>query len=350
MLSLLLPMFVLGEEFNGFGPTRFDGSLSIETPRGDLHGYAAKHDKQRSNKGFGDLSLVDFNMEADDNFSPETMVDTVWEVLDSAHASVMTVQYAKKRELDALTTKLLGHYGVLNKTEGSIDSLTGISSYLPIFYDTKILKTKNSGFFRDPKHPKIIYASWAMFEHKATQRIFTVVNLDLYRAFSESTDIQMMNILASIKKDAVVDGNPIFFMGNINAVDDKLQKLFDDEYVNPLDEDLNAKDSPRFTMRIPVDISNNHQRDFLLIRDKKTQAIKVNYARVLRKDITTSHYPVHAILSFDPATAPPKSSVAPAPAAGVQNTATPARAPGIPNAPRAQVQSAPPAPKIRARG
>lgn len=290
---------MLGLEPTTYGPTRFDDFLNEKTPREDLYGYASKHDKQRGNKGFGDLSLVDFNMEADDNFDRDILVSTVWEVLDSSHVSVLTLQSARKREIDILSTKGLGHYGVVNKADGSTDVLTSSITYLPIFYDTKTLKLQKSGYYHDPKESKIIYATWAMFEHKPTQRWFTVINLDLYSAFSGTTDIQMMNILADVKKEHMVDSNPIFFMGNINAISPKLQKVFDDEYINPLNVDLNAKDSPKFTMRIPVDISNNHERDFLLVRDTKSRGIQVNYARVLRKDISTSHYPVHVILSFD---------------------------------------------------
>jgi len=300
ILSLLLPIVIALEgEFNGYGPTKFDDSLSPKTPRDDLHGYASNHDKQRGNRGFGDLSLIDFNMETNDGFDRNILVNTVWEVLDSSHASIMTLQSARKDEIALLSTKGLSHYGVLNKAEGSIDVLTGSSVYLPIFYDTKVLKFQKNGYYRSPNEKKIIYATWAVFEHKETKKWFTVINLDLYSAFSDVTDIQMMNILADIKKEHGIDGNPIIFVGNINAISEKLQKVIDDGYVNPLDIDLNAKESPRFTMRIPVDISNNHQRDFVLIRDTKSHGIRVNYARILRRDIPTSHYPIHVILSFE---------------------------------------------------
>lgn len=295
VLSLLLPILVLCE----YGPTRFDSLLSTKTPEDDLQEYGLDHDRVRKNRGFGDLSLVDFNMEADDNFDREALTNMVWEVLDSAHPSVMTLQYAKKKEVDTLSTKGLGHYGVSNKAEGSTDVLNSTKSYLPILYDTKMLKLQKSGYFHDPKEKTVIYATWATFEHSKTGRWFTVINLDLYSAFADNTDIQMMNILTDVRKEHVIDSNPIFFMGNINAISPKLQKVFDDEYINALNADLNAKDSPRFTMRIPVDISNNHERDFILIRDTKARGIQVNYARVLRKNMQSSHYPVHVILSFD---------------------------------------------------
>lgn len=305
ILSLLFPILAIGRGLEGlekggdevrYGPTAFDDLLG-GAPPGDLGGYTTNHDKKRANKGFGHLSLVDYNMETDDDFNREHLIDAVWDVVDSAHPTILALQSVKRRELDVLVTKSLGHYGAVNKTDGSIDMLSSAMTYLPIFYDTKVLKLMKSGYYHDPREKKIIYASWAVFEHKETKRWFTIINLDLFSAFADNTDVQMMNILADVKKEHIVDSNPIFFMGNINAISPKLQKVFDDEYVNPLDTDLNAKDSPKFTMRIPVDISNNHQRDFIFIRDA-SHSIKVNYARILRKDILTSHYPIHGIFTF----------------------------------------------------
>ncbi|KAG5859176.1 hypothetical protein KMI_08g13130 [Encephalitozoon hellem] len=290
---------VLGAKFDGYGPTKFDVSLSPDIPEEDLTGYITNHDKERKNKGFGDLSLVDFNMEAEDSYDRNKMIDVAREVLSSSHATVMAIQYIRKGEAERLLDmKALGHYEMLNLSEGSFNVQEAPITYLPIIFDTRVLDHKKSGYIRDPENNKIIYASWAIFEHKATKRWFTVINVDMYSAFSEKTDIEAANLLEDIKKEHAVDSNPVFFMGHINAISNNLQKVIDDRYINPLDVDRNAKEGPRFTMRNLPDILGNFQRDHLLIRDPTSQVVKVNYARILRKGIFTLHYPVHVIASF----------------------------------------------------
>ncbi|KMV65816.1 hypothetical protein M970_070880 [Encephalitozoon cuniculi EcunIII-L] len=299
LLSLIFPIAVLGEKFDGYGPTAFDVSLSPDIPLGELTGYGKKHFKERENKGFGDLSLVDFNMETEDSFDRSKLVDIGWDLLDSSHGTVMTVQSIRKGEADALSMKVLGHYEVLNLSEGSSNVQEAPITYLPIVFDTLVLDHKKSGCIRDPENDKIIYASWAMFEHKKTKRWFTVVNVDMYSAYSEKTDVQMASILKDMSKEHTIDSNPVFFMGRINAVSDKLQKVIDDKYTNPLDVDRNAKEAPRFTMKNLPDILGNFQRDFVLVRDAASQMVRVNYARILRRGIPTLHYPIHAIVSFE---------------------------------------------------
>lgn len=316
LLSLVFPIAVLGGSLEGYGPTLFDMSLSTDIPIKELTGYSTNHFKERENKGFGDLSLVDFNLETEDSFDRNKLPGIVWDLLDSSHGTVVALQSIRKGEADALSIKTLGHYEVLNLSEGSSNVLEAPITYLPIIFDTLVLNHKKSGYVRDPENNKIIYASWAIFEHKRTQRWFTVVNVDMYSAYAEKTDVQMANILEDMNKEHTVDTNPVFFMGRINALSDKLKKVIDDEYVNPLDVDLNAKEGLRFTMRTSPDISSNLQRDFVLIRDATSRVVKVNYARILRKEIPTLHYPIHAIVSFETGDkkAEPAAAAPPAPA------------------------------------
>ncbi|AFN83338.1 hypothetical protein EROM_070870 [Encephalitozoon romaleae SJ-2008] len=298
LLSLVFPVMVLGEKFDGYGPTAFDVSLSPDIPIEELTGYGTKHTKERGNKGFGDLSLVDFNMETEDSFDRNKLVDIAWNILDSSHGTVMAMQSIRKGEADALSIKTLGHYEMLNLSEGSSNVQEAPITYLPIVFDTLVLDHKKSGYVRDPENSKIIYASWAIFEHKKTKRWFTVVNVDMYSAFSEKTDVEMANLLEDMNKEHTVESNPVFFMGRINAISEKLQKVIDDKYTNPLDADKNAKEGPRFTMKNLPDILGNFQRDFVLVRDATSQVVKINYARILRKGISTLHYPIHVIASF----------------------------------------------------
>ncbi|ADM11850.1 uncharacterized protein Eint_070870 [Encephalitozoon intestinalis ATCC 50506] len=299
LLSLIFPLVVLGEKFDGYGPTAFDISLSPEIPLEELTGYGTKHAKERKNKGFGDLSLVDFNMETEDSFDRNKLVEIAWNVLDSSHGTIMTMQSIRKGEIDALSIRALGHYEVLNSSEGSYNVQEAPITYLPIVFDTLVLDHKKSGYVRNPENNKIIYASWAIFEHKRTKRWFTVVNVDMYSAYSEKTDVQMANILEDMNREHTVDSNPVFFMGHINAISDRLQKVIEDKYINPLDVDRNAKEGPKFTMKNLPDILGNFQRDFVLVRDASSKVVRVNYARILRKGLPTLHYPIHAIVSFE---------------------------------------------------
>lgn len=296
MMMMLFSIGVLG--FTGYGPSKYDTSAG-STPIAEVTGFGPNHYKERAMKGFGDLSLVDYNLEVDNNFNRDILAEVVWQVLDSTHASVMSLQSIRRNEIAALKTRGLGHYEILNWDKGSVNVLGGPLSYLPILFDTISLDRKGNGYINEPGNEQVIYGSWASFEHKDTKRWFTVVNMDIYSPFSKKTDVEVANILRDLRKEHTVDNNPVIFMGDINSISNKLQKVIDDKYVNPLDVDLNAKESPRFTMKNPSDIFNNTERDFTLIRDTASHVVKVNYARILRGGISTFHYPIHVIVTFE---------------------------------------------------
>jgi hypothetical protein len=62
--------------------------------------------------------------------------------------------------------------------------------------------------------------------------------------------------------------------------------------------DTHSKDAPLYTFRISEDIINNTERDYILFRDFSNQ-VAVNYASILREGIPGSHYPIHALISFN---------------------------------------------------
>ncbi|KAH9411128.1 hypothetical protein HK407_08g12720 [Ordospora pajunii] len=288
----------LGSKIEGFGPTAFDNLLSPSVPISDLTGYVGDHNHKRSHEGFGNLSLVEFNMEAEGTSDRNALVDVAWKLLDSSHASVMTLQAIRKSEVDALGTKVLGHYGILNADEGSIDIKEGPTAYLPIVFDTQYVKPRANGYYRNPEQSKIIYASWAVFEEIATKKWFTVINLDLYNAYEEKIEVEMANILRDIRQDLTISTKPVFFMGRINVVSDRLKRVIEEGYTNPLDKDINAKNEERFTMKNRSDMITNQQRDYILISDRNKNVKTVNYARVLRVGIPGLNYPIHTIVSL----------------------------------------------------
>ncbi|KAM0672177.1 hypothetical protein CWI42_080900 [Ordospora colligata] len=295
----------LSSNIEGFGPSKFDSLLSPSIPMSDLKGYANDHNHKRDHKGFGNLSIISFNMESATDSSRDGLQDFVLGLLDSSHPSVMTLQSIRKKEIDALSTKLLGHYGILNDDQGSINVLESPKLYLPIIYDTQHVRKISNGYYRNPEQSKIIYASWAVFETLATKQWFTVINLDLYNAYEEKIDVKMANILRDIHVDPTISARPVFYMGRINVASDRLKQVIENNYINPLDKDINSKNEERFTMINPSDIQTDHQRDYILISEKKQNdpnAIHnvktIHYARILRLGIPGLNYPIHTIVSL----------------------------------------------------
>jgi hypothetical protein len=284
--------------FSKYGPSYFDGRLDPKA-RADVEtGFLKDHNRKRSFEGFGDLSLVTYSMETSNDLQKSRQEMFLKKLLESTHATALTLQSVKKSTLDMITSGTLGHYGVVHNKEGSRDIITAAVTYLPIIYDTYILNLEDSGMFRPVGDGKLAYASWARFRYKNSAAGFTIINLDLFSASKDTVEKQLLNIISDIRNDSTVASAPVFLMGVLNSVSARVEKLMDTQIHNVLKFDTHSRDAPLYTFRISGDIINNTERDYILLRDFNNR-VAVNYASILRESVVGPHYPIHAIVSFN---------------------------------------------------
>lgn len=261
-------------------------------------GYIKDHQKKIKYKEFGDLSLLTLNMQHNTDLEVPIHKKFMLDLIDSTHPTIFALQDVASSIVRDLPRRLGMHYLAVNIDKGMVDMITSAVTYLPILYDTRVLKLKKSGYFTGSGGSKQVYGSWAKFAHKATGRLFTVINIDLYSAFKSVVDAEMANIINDIQTERSVDTNPVIIMGTINSLSEKLEEVFKDSLQNVLEKDKNNKGESKATFLLDSDFINDIERDYIILRDRKQEMI-VNLARILnRRTIAGHHYPVHAILTF----------------------------------------------------
>ncbi|EJW02563.1 hypothetical protein EDEG_03031 [Edhazardia aedis USNM 41457] len=291
-------------------------------------GYFQNHNVPTEVDLFGDISVVSFNMFTEE--IKDTDVQAVVDLINNTHPTILSLQGVRKPTLDDISRRLrvFGHYGIVNYENGSRDAITGDMIYLPIIYDSRIVKIKKSDYITTSGKKQSLYASYALItderlsgdsEKKGDDILgadvsYVVVNADLYSSFPEMVSAMFFNIISDIA-DAKLNTKPIFFTGNMGITPDLVKDMMKISYKNLIDVDSNNK-----TLMKTTDHTNgnddNIQRDFILLRDvsyedgigmklskgKEEKALepvfKLNYARILNKFTSMNRYPVHAILSL----------------------------------------------------
>lgn len=260
-------------------------------------GFLKNHNAPTSPDSFGDISLITLNAHIDKDTLEEKQKSHIIELFNTHHPTVFAIQTVSKELMEYISNGVRPHYSISATDFKNIDLRTRKEEYKPIFYDANVLEVITVKAFKGSSKNEH-YATFSIFRHKETQSIFTIVNMDLFSADSKAIDTQVFNILANIEKTPYKD-SPIFLMGTINVMSNKLRRAINSRYDNLIVRDFNNRALSKNTFHYHGFMNDGVQRDFIFFRDS-AKSLKLNYSRILEAFDKESfeHYPIYSILSF----------------------------------------------------
>jgi hypothetical protein len=275
---------------------------------GSLSGFLDSHDppdRSPSLESFGDISLFNINLYREILKEKEIYTDAkaVRKILDEAHPTFLAMQGVSEQLLREIERKIKNHphYAIVNNDRSSKDLRKGFNLYLPIIYDTTLVKVRKNDYFEKKGDSQVIYASYAMIEdvrYKKDATAYTIINMDLLSAFKDNVSAEFMNIALDINGSKEVSSHPVFILGGMGALPPDVKKLMSGSYSNLIKLDKNNEGRSEATMHdanlVPTD---DVQKDFIIMKDQGGIFV-LNYARILKRYVLGSRYPIHAILSF----------------------------------------------------
>ncbi|KAM0676503.1 hypothetical protein GVAV_000472 [Gurleya vavrai] len=179
------------------------------------------------------------------------------------------------------------------------DLITGQRDYMPIIFDTTLVKSMNAGYFETDNKKKMVYGSFLEvrdFRKEHDYVSYTIINVDMYSSFADVISAEFSNVVSDISSFKEVSDRPVFMVGGIGTMPTNIKELIKTVYINSIEEDVNNKDIPKTTVHAGGQ-DDGVQRDFILLRDAKGEFV-LNYSRIMRRFSASDHYPVHAIYSF----------------------------------------------------
>lgn len=294
---------ILGLVFAKYYPLKWDPLVPHMHDYNEImstKGFLKNHNKDIQIENFGDISIFTINFYTKDLSDPtENQINTLSEVLDHAHPTIVCLQGVDEELMKKLQTfiKNTKHYKISNDKKHSTDLSNAHEYFLPIIFDELVLKKNRSDYFITSDPQSILYASWSRFIMKNGTE-FTAVNIDLFSSFKNVTSAQFSNIVIDINTDKTTSESPVVISGNIATMSSTISNLMSKNYKNLVDLDTHNRNLSKTTFHARDLLDDDIQRDFILLLDEKN-AFETNYARIL-SDFPKSneHYPVYAILTL----------------------------------------------------
>lgn len=279
--------------------------IKTEALQGELiqnTGFVKNPNKKVHGPVMGDMSVISMNLFTanfmDDNLNQLT--EETIHVADQHNPSFITLQAVEREHFALLKKALAPHYEAIGEKYVNYDLRRRRDELRPIFYDATHFELIKSGQFTPVYRPHHSYGTFGVFRQKGMpQRMFTVVNIDLYSADAEYIQEQLYTIIRHIE-DGPFSAYPVILGGMINDQTSAVKKLIKTTYKNTLTADLNNENLPKTTFHYSGRLDDNYQRDFILLKDEHKN-MRVNYARILSKfeSVRLLHYPVYTIFSFN---------------------------------------------------
>lgn len=271
-----------------------------------ISGFLDAHDANSGDKTFktfGDLSIITLNLYRDVIAENETIesAENIRTILDEAHPTFLCLQGVDESLLERIRGKLKKHphYQIANYEKYNIDLITGQRDFLPIIFDTSLVKIKNSGYFETENKKRMLYGSFLEindFRREFETVAYTIINVDMFSSFNDVVSAQFSNIVSDISSYNEVNDHPVFIVGGIGTLPSNIKELIKTTYMNTIEADHNNEDLSKTTVHSGGQ-DDGIQRDLILLRDAEG-IFELNYSRILRKFLASDHYPVHAIFSF----------------------------------------------------
>lgn len=250
----------------------------------------------------GDLSMLTFNLYTENVVvsNLNALTSEVSSTIDQAKPTFVAIQAMEKSQMLNLKNILSPSYDMIGEEYVNTDLRRGREEYRPMFYAKSMYELLKSGEFAPASHPNHSYATFGVFRNKKqSDKIFTVVNVDLYSADSTYIQEQLYNIVKHVESSPY-SAYPVFVAGMINEQTTNVKKLIQSTFKNGLTQDVNNKYLQRTTYHHTDMLNDNVQRDFILLKDEH-KMFRVNYARILSlfEKKRMLHFPVHHIYSYN---------------------------------------------------
>ncbi|KAM0679802.1 hypothetical protein GINT2_001973 [Glugoides intestinalis] len=293
-------VFILMAEinaFNLFSPSRYDFRVNPENRIYKSTGFLYKHDSHPKSISFGDLALMTLNAHIERDTIEEHQEKEILKLIDEHHPTTFSIQGLSQREFADIRKKLNGeHYDIGCTKALRNDIWQNKVETMPILYDNKALVKLSEFVFEPREYENQAYACMTSFYNNITNQVLTIVNVELSSTDEKTTDEQMYNIVKKVKAFEYKDF-PIFITGTINKMSMQFKKLEETTFKNLHDMDKNNKGLDKTTFHKHGKVSDNIQRDFILLYDIKKEW-KLNYSRTLSRysKVYFERFPVFSIL------------------------------------------------------
>lgn len=281
-----------------FSPSPYDFIVDPESGKYDEHnGYVNRHYYVQDNYHFGELGILTLNAHVERDTLENEQVDDLLNLIDTHHPTVFPVQGLSERILTEIEKEMEDHYKIGCKNARLRDIRTNKLEVMPIIYDSSVLIMIRESVFEPEKYKEEAYGCGMVFYDRITKQFYTVVSIDLPSTDEKITDAQVYNIIENVGGSKFKD-YPLFLAGTINTMSDELKLLVKKSLQNLNALDRNNAGLNKTTFHNRGMVSDNIQRDFILLLDKKKK-LKVNYSRTLSrfKKNDFGHFPVFSILS-----------------------------------------------------